>query len=67
MARFEFVGSNDIGPIWTVDFPLVSIKPNKALSLIGNAWGTIDLMGDVLYDQTSRTFGTATATLPESP
>lgn len=63
----RFIGANDIGPNWTVDFPLVSIKPNKALSLIGNAWGTIDLMGDVLYDHTSGTFGTAQVTLPESP
>lgn len=63
----QFIGSNDIGPNWTVTFPLVSIKPNKALSLIGTAWGTIDLMGDVLYDQVTQTFGTAEVTLPESP
>lgn len=63
----QFIGANDIGPNWTVTFPLVSIKPNKALSLIGSTWGTIDLMGDVLYDHTSQTFGTATVTLPESP
>jgi hypothetical protein len=63
----KFVGSNDIGPIWTVEFPLVKLSPNKALSLIGNAWGTIDLEGDVLYDQAQHTFGTATASLPNSP
>src|SRR3974390_3396545 len=63
----QFVGKNDIGPTWTVEFPLVSIKPSKALSLIGNAWGTIDLMGDVLFDQATGGFGTATATLPNSP
>ncbi len=63
----KFVGANDIGPNFTVIFPLVSIKPNKALALIGSTWGTIDLMGDVLYDHHSGTFGTATVTLPESP
>lgn len=63
----KFVGANDIGPVWTTIFPLVSIKPNKALSLIGNSWGTIDLMGDVLYDRVSGGFGTATVTLPDSP
>lgn len=63
----KFVGANDIGPIWTTIFPLVSIKPSKALALIGNTWGTIDLMGDVLFDQTSGTFGTATVSLPHSP
>jgi hypothetical protein len=63
----RFVGTNDIGPIWQVDFPLVKLSPNKALSLIGNTWGTIDLEGDVLYDQQSGTFGTARASMPNSP
>ena len=63
----KFVGQNDIGPIWTVQFPLVSIKPNKALSLIGSTWGTVDLMGDVLYDAAQGSFGTAFASLPNSP
>jgi hypothetical protein len=63
----KFVGQNDIGPIWTVQFPLVSIKPNKALSLIGSTWGTVNLMGDVLYDAAQGTFGTAFASLPNSP
>jgi hypothetical protein len=63
----KFVGGNDIGPNWTVEFPLVKLSPNKALSLIGNTWGTIDLEGDVLYDHTSGGFGTAVTTLPNSP
>jgi hypothetical protein len=66
-GAIKFVGTNDIGPIWTVDFPLVKLSPNKALSLIGNTWGTIDLEGDVLYDQAQGTFGTAQASLPNSP
>jgi hypothetical protein len=63
----QFVGANDIGPVWTTTFPLVSLKPNKALSLIGNTWGTIDLLGDVLYDVQTGGFGTAVVSLPESP
>jgi hypothetical protein len=63
----KFVGANDIGPVWTVQFPLVKLSPNKALSLIGNTWGTIDLEGDVLFDQASGGFGTAVVSLPESP
>lgn len=63
----KFVGTNDIGPLWTVTFPLVKLSPSKALSLIDNKWGTIDLEGDVLYDAVSQTFGTATVTLPQSP
>lgn len=63
----KFVGQNDIGPIWTVTFPLVKLSPNKALSLIGNTWGTVDLDGDVLFDQLSGSFGTAVVSLPNSP
>lgn len=63
----KFVGANDIGPQWTVNFPLVSLKPNKAVALIGNTWGTIDLSGDVLFDAKSQGFGTATTSLPTSP
>jgi hypothetical protein len=63
----RFVGTNDIGPIWTVNFPLVKLSPNKALALIANTWGAVDLDGDVLYDQNQHTFGTATCSLPTSP
>src|ERR1035437_9560172 len=63
----KFVGSNDIGPIWTVEFPLVKLSPTKALGLIANTWGVIDLDGDVLFDQNQQTFGTATCSLPSSP
>lgn len=63
----KFVGTNDIGPIWTVTFPLVKLSPSKAMGLISNTWGVVDLDGDVLYDQALHTFGTATVSLPNSP
>jgi hypothetical protein len=63
----KFVGTNDIGPLWTVTFPLVKLSPGKALGLIANTWGTIDLEGDVLFDSVTQSFGTAVATLPNSP
>jgi len=63
----KFVGTNDIGPNWLVTFPLVKLSPNKALSLIGNTWGEISLDGDVLFDQTLGTFGTAQVVLPQNP
>jgi hypothetical protein len=63
----RFVGTNDIGPLWTVNFPLVKLSPSKALSLISNTWGVVDLDGDVLFDQALQTFGTATVSLPNSP
>lgn len=63
----KFHGTNIIGPVYDIEFPLVKLSPSKALSLIGNQWGTIDLTGDVLYDSVARTFGTATVQLPTSP
>ena len=63
----NFEGTNDIGPVYTVNFPLCSLKPSKALALIGNTWGTVDLMADVLFDKVSGGFGTAVVSLPESP
>jgi hypothetical protein len=63
----KFIGANDIGPQYTVQFPLVKLSPSKALSLIGNTWGIIELEGDVLYDQTQQSFGTAFVSLPNSP
>jgi hypothetical protein len=66
-AAVQFVGDSLVGPAWTVEFPLVQLTPNKAISLIGNTWGTLDLQGDVLFDQASGTFGTAFVSLPNSP
>lgn len=63
----RFTGTNDIGPNWVVNFPLVKLSPSKAISLIANTWGTVDLEGDVLFDQVTQTFGSATVQLPNSP
>ncbi len=63
----QFVGQNVIGPVWTVLFPLVSLKPSKAIGLIGNTWGTVDLKGDVLFDARTGGFGQAYVSLPQSP
>src|ERR1019366_5055489 len=40
----KFVGANDVGPVWTTEFPLVSLKPSKAIAFIGNTYGTLDLL-----------------------
>ena len=66
-AGIQFVGDSLVGPNWTHQVPLVQLTPSKALSLIGNTWGTIDLKGDVLFDYVSGTFGTAFVSLPNSP
>src|ERR1035437_453840 len=63
----KLTGTNLIGPIWTVNFPLVKLSPSEASSLIANTWGVVDIEGDVLYDQLTSGFGTATVTQPATP
>ena len=63
----KFVGTNDFGARFTAIFPKVQITPNKAVSLIGDKWGDIDLTGDVLADPTTGFFGSVTASMIESP
>lgn len=67
-AAFKFQGTNTIGPVWTGEFPLVQLTPQKAISLISagaGEWGTIELQGDVLNGAAIGQppfFGTFTAT-----
>ena len=46
-----FTGANDVGPKLTTTFPTVNFIPSKALSLISDTWGAIELEGDVLADE----------------
>ncbi len=69
-AAFKFVSTNVVGPQWTYEFPLCIFTPNKAISLLptgSGTWGALDFEADVLFDQASGTFGTATATDILSP
>lgn len=61
-ASIKFTGTNDVGPKWTVELPLCEFATEKALSLIHDGWGSIELDGDVLYDEVTAAWGTATAT-----
>ena len=69
-AAFKFVSTNIVGPQWTYTFPLCLFTPNKAISLLptgSGSWGALDFEADVLYDDVSGTFGTATASDIQSP
>lgn len=62
-AAFKFVSTNIVGPVWTYEFPLCIFTPSKAISLLptgSGTWGAMDFEVDVLFDQVSGTFGTAT-------
>jgi hypothetical protein len=60
-AAVKFVGANEVGPKWTYILPTVIFTPSKALQPISDAWGQIEISGDVLFDENTGSFGTATA------
>lgn len=53
-----FVGANDVGPRWQLEFPRVDFLPSSALNPISDEWGQIEVTGDVVVVDGS--FGTAT-------
>lgn len=55
----RFVGQNEVGARFQVDFPNVSFIPSGSVGLITDEWGQIELTGDVLVDETGS-FGTVT-------
>jgi hypothetical protein len=69
-AAFKFVSTNIVGPQWTYEFPLCLFTPTKAISLLptgSGSWGSLDFEADVLFDDVSGGFGTASTTSIESP
>jgi hypothetical protein len=64
-AAFKFVSTNIVGPQWTYEFPTCLLTPSKAISLLptgSGTWGAMDFECDVLFDDVSGGFGTATDT-----
>jgi hypothetical protein len=66
-CAIKFVGTNDVGPQWSFEFPICRLMPSAALNPISDEWGKIELTADVLADPTTGHFGTASATFPTSP
>lgn len=53
----RFVGSNDVGPQWQIDFPSVSFRPSSSINWLSDEWGTLEVTGKVAKEDGS--FGTA--------
>lgn len=66
-SKVKFRGTNTIGPNWEAIFPNVILTPAKAINMISEQWGAMELTGDVLADPSTGFFGTITATLATSP
>lgn len=58
-AQLKFVGTNEVGPKWTFEFPNVEFIPSAALNPISEEWGGIEVTGDVLFDDATQSWGTA--------
>lgn len=58
-GEIRFVGTNDVGNRFDWDLPNVNFVPGKAINPISEAWGVLELVGDVLAD-TNGFFGTIT-------
>lgn len=59
-AALQFTATNVVGPQWNAVFPNVLLTPANAFQLIAEGsgtWGSIDMEGDVQFDQASGGFG----------
>jgi len=63
-CAIKFVGTNDIGPKWSLTFPICTLTPSAALGTITDEWGKIELTADCFADPVTGSFGTASATFP---
>lgn len=57
VAAVRFVGENDVGPKWTLEFPRVEFAPSSSINPISEEWGTLEATGEVV--ESNGTFGTA--------
>lgn len=60
ICSVKFNGTNEVGVKWDYIFPEVEFSPSAALSLIADTWGQIEVSGDVLFQESINSFGTAT-------
>ena len=59
-AAIQFVGHNDVGPKWSLVFPICNIIPTGAMDPINSGkFGTLEVTANVLADDYGS-FGTAT-------
>lgn len=57
VGQVRMVGTNSVGVKVEVLLPRVSFKSGNQLSLIADEWGTIEVGAEILYDETSGSYG----------
>jgi hypothetical protein len=65
-ASIRFTGANDVGPKWVFEFPLVEFTPTSSINPISTEWGSIEITGDILFDDGTQSWGTATGDFSQS-
>lgn len=58
-GKWKFVGTNDVGPNWTIILDSVRIVPQGSINLITEEWGGIEVTAEMLLSQSTGKFGTA--------
>jgi hypothetical protein len=64
-GSLTFTGTNDIGSQINLTLPNVSFLPSGSISFISEEWGSMELTGDVLFDEGAGDFGTVEIVEPE--
>lgn len=57
-GKIRFIGNNDVGPKWQLDFNRVDFVPGSSVNPISDEWGQLELTGNVAA--VAGSFGTAT-------
>jgi hypothetical protein len=60
-GHMRYVGTNEVGPRWTFDLPVVEFSPSGSISPISDEWGNLEVTGEVLVSGDPASFGTASS------
>jgi hypothetical protein len=62
IAAVNFTGANTVGPQLTINLPTVLLTTSKAIGVINDDWGEVEVDGEVLGNITTGSYGTITET-----
>lgn len=61
-GKWRFVGTNDVGPNYTIVLDNVRIRPEGSINLISEEWGGVEVTAEMLLSQETGKFGTVQLT-----
>lgn len=66
-GAIRYIGTNDVGPKWVLDFPSVEFAPSGSLNPISEEWGSMEVTGEVLFQAADNDFGKAYSNFSSFP